>query len=118
MLSREEHQQSLISNMLSIMSLILNEEEAPQPLLEVVLQNLRKNGEVKLSAQYMHCCYIAALSAKQTFFSRWHRLKLLMDLSIKVIQCTPCYLSKSEKVPLLVEFNAPSGLLTIIFMKV
>lgn len=68
MLSREEHQQSLISSMLSIMSLILNEEEAPQPLLEVVLQNLRKNGEVKLSAQYMHCCYIAALSAKQTFF--------------------------------------------------
>ncbi|XP_010692404.2 sister chromatid cohesion protein PDS5 homolog B isoform X2 [Beta vulgaris subsp. vulgaris] len=49
---REEHQQSLISSMLSIMSLILNEEEAPQPLLEVVLQNLRKNGEGPAPASY------------------------------------------------------------------
>ncbi|CAO2834529.1 unnamed protein product [Amaranthus hypochondriacus] len=42
---RKEHQQSLISNMLSIMSLILKEKEDIQPLMEVILQNLRNTRE-------------------------------------------------------------------------
>ncbi|XP_021759751.1 sister chromatid cohesion protein PDS5 homolog A-like isoform X2 [Chenopodium quinoa] len=49
---REEHPQSLISGMLSIMSLILNEEEAPQPLLELILRNLRNKGEGPAPASY------------------------------------------------------------------
>uniref|UniRef100_A0A803LV40 Uncharacterized protein n=1 Tax=Chenopodium quinoa TaxID=63459 RepID=A0A803LV40_CHEQI len=49
---REEHPQSLISDMLSIMSLILNEEEAPQPLLELILRNLRNKGEGPAPASY------------------------------------------------------------------
>ncbi|KAH9609835.1 hypothetical protein KSS87_019300 [Heliosperma pusillum] len=43
---REEHQQSLTKGILSIMSLILNEEEeTPQALLELILQNLLNKGE-------------------------------------------------------------------------
>ncbi|XP_021843917.1 sister chromatid cohesion protein PDS5 homolog B [Spinacia oleracea] len=49
---REEHQQSLINSMLSIMSLILNEEEAPLPLLELILRNLKNKEEGPAHASY------------------------------------------------------------------
>lgn len=45
---REHHQRSLINDMLSIMTHILN-EEASQPLLDVILRNLLKEGKVSVS---------------------------------------------------------------------
>ncbi|KAK9758406.1 hypothetical protein RND81_01G227500 [Saponaria officinalis] len=50
---REAHPPSLTNGMLSIMSLILNEEEdTPHSLLEVILRNLTDNGEGPSRASY------------------------------------------------------------------
>ncbi|MCL7026648.1 hypothetical protein MKW94_016571, partial [Papaver nudicaule] len=51
---REQHQQSLKRSMLSIMSLIIEDldERVPQPLLDVILQNLLKAEEDASHASY------------------------------------------------------------------
>ncbi|KAL8170975.1 hypothetical protein V2J09_022779 [Rumex salicifolius] len=59
---REEHSQSLVNWMWSIMALICNQEEISQPLLEVFLQNFRIKGEglqpasYQLAAKLIHDC--------------------------------------------------------------
>lgn len=45
---REHHQQSMVKAILSITTLILK-EKVSQPLLDVILQNLLKEGKVNMS---------------------------------------------------------------------
>lgn len=57
---REHHQRSLINDIISILSDILN-EEASQPLLDVILGNLLKEGKVSFSV--VPCFYPHVVSA-------------------------------------------------------